>query len=283
MGIAKARGGVLLFIDADDVIHPDILRQSVERMCATNADTVLFGVSMNILSDEDGMVCSKTEFLPDSAIYSCETFEQIVHGPLRYMFGAPLSDMEDYLYRDRYKYMRFAWVYCWLYRASIISEYQIRFREDLTLREDGIFNCEYLIHANRIDCIPEIGYEYNKRSDGAASTLSKKSDIQNKIALVRYRSLIGEYVYQRGKIDISEWAYGSYALSVLQLCVALSDEKGGYAKLKSYLKLDDVKKAIKGAPLKGNLKITAPLFFAKIGCTRLMYSGVKVFKKFIKI
>lgn len=271
-------GGYLLFVDSDDVIHSDILEKSVKEIRRANADAVVFGVSMNIVDDDGKRILTRFPMIPQAQVYQCNTPQEVVKGPLRYMYGVPYHDMKKVLFGDRFLYSRFVWIYCWLYKREIISENHILFREDISIREDGLFNYEFLSHIDRTSCIEEIGYEYYKRSDGAASTLNKNIRIENKIGIVKYRHMIQEFVYSRCGIDISDWAYGSYALSCIQLAFALSGHKGGYKKFKRYIHLEDVHKALRGVPLKGGPKMAIPLFLAKLGCYHTLFFGCKLLK-----
>lgn len=272
-------GGYLLFVDSDDVIHNDILEKSVKEIQCSGADAVVFGVSMNAVDLDGERIKCRTEMIPNIKKYRCRTAQEVINGPFRYMYGVPYQDMKEVLFYNRFLYSQFVWVYCWLYKRKIIVDNQIRFREDISIREDGLFNYEYLSHINSTSCVEQVGYEYNKRDDGAASTLNKNIKVENKIGIVQYRHLIRDFVLQRSGIDVADWVYGSYALSCVQLAYAFSTEKGGYKKLKRYIQLEDVRKAIKRVPLKGGIKMALPLLLAKIGCYRLLFWGCKVLKK----
>lgn len=279
VGIENAVGEYLLFVDSDDVIHNDILEKSIKEIQSSRADAVVFGVSMNAVDSDGESIKCKTEMIPDMKTYRCHTAQEVINGPFRYMYGVPYQDMQEVLFHNRFLYSQFVWVYCWLYKRKIVEENSIRFREDISIREDGLFNYEYLAHVDSTSCVEQIGYEYYKRDDGAASTLHRNIKVENKIGIAQYRHLIRDFVLQRSGIDVADWAYGSYALSCIQLAYSLSSEKDGYKKLKRYIKLDDVHKAIKKVPLKGGIKLVLPLLLAKIGCYRLLFWGCKALKK----
>lgn len=280
----KHGGGFLLFIDSDDTIHVDILEKCVEEKLRSKADAVVFGVSMNIVDTDGQSIIAQTEMIPKKERYLCCTPQEVVNGPLRYMFGTPYEDMKRVLYKERFLYSQFVWVYCWLYDRKIVAENKILFREDISIREDGLFNYEYLSHIGSTSCVEEIGYEYNKRDDGAASTLNRNIKIENKIGIAKYRRMVSDFVSERCGLEIAEWAYGSYALSCIQLAFSLCDQKGGYQKYLEYVRLEDVHKAISHVPLKGGFKMAAPLFLAKTGLHRILFLGCRILKKFgIKI
>ena len=260
-------GGHIIFVDSDDEILNNLVEGCVDSLSKSEADALVFGLCMKSCKD-NGSVISEEECIPSKERYECEENKAIVYSAIRYMYGVPAEDTNEVLFENRSKYSQFLYCCCWCYRKSSLLCSGIRFHEDLKLREDAIFNCEFLMQAKKILYLPQVEYLYYKRSDGAANLFSSSVDIENKILLLKYRS-----------IDISEWTYGSYVLSMFQLCIAFANEKNGYQQWKRYIALNEVKQAVKAVPLKGKLKLVLPLALCKCGCYRLVYIMISLLKK----
>ena len=58
------------------------------------------------------------------------------------------------------KHHVFGYLWCKMYRASIIKKHAIRFK-DIVIEEDELFNLQYLKHVHQIVCLPQCNYHYN--------------------------------------------------------------------------------------------------------------------------
>lgn len=179
------------------------------------------------------------------------------------MFGIPGEAIKNLSHGDIQKYKQFSTVWCWGYKRDIIQKYNIQFHENLILYEDGIFNCEYLIHCNKISSISEIGYVYYFRPNGATARLSYSyAMIDNKINLVEARATIRNIIQKKQGIDIGSWAYGSCILSVFQIYSAAVGIEGGFEYLKNYIYMSEVQEAIKSVRIRGNFKFKIAFLIA---------------------
>ena len=271
-------GGYIIFVDSDDFLRTTIIEKCMNAVRDKFVDGIVFGVArQNVKNDE---VISCRNEIP-SEMYECLDFSDILDGPLRYMYGIPGTALAGHTQQTVIQtYKQFDGVWCWCYSVDFIIRNSLRFHEDIVCGEDEIFTGEFLSHANAITFVPEIGYEYLIRTDGMVKTRAYAPYIiDNKIILLKYRQKIRDYILERVGEDISDWAYGSYVLSIFQLCVSLANEKHGYRQLKRYVSLDEVKRAVKAVPLKGKPKLVLPLFLCKCGCYRLVYIMISLLKK----
>lgn len=58
------------------------------------------------------------------------------------------------------KHHVFGYLWCKIYRTSIIKEHSIRF-ENIDIEEDELFNLHYLKYVHQIACVPQCNYHYN--------------------------------------------------------------------------------------------------------------------------
>ena len=78
-----------------------------------------------------------------------------------------------------------------VYRRALIEAHHVRFDEAIDLYEDAMFNCEYMLWAQSMTCIPEPLYDYTLRPQGAIARLRRsRRELANKLALLRRRQAI---------------------------------------------------------------------------------------------
>lgn len=64
-----------------------------------------------------------------------------------------------------------------LYRNSIIQQNHLRFLEDMSYAEDGLFNLQFLRYAKNIKTLPTVGYHYRLGNGGLTSVGKTLKDI----------------------------------------------------------------------------------------------------------
>lgn len=268
--------GYIYFVDSDDVIYPSIIEKCILKIQETNADAVVFGCAVQY--EEKDIVIKREDKIPEANIYNCNSYNEILYGPFRHMYGIPVNELAKKNQGELLQaYKRFLGVWCWMYRAEFLFKNGISFDEEVFCGEDEVFTGRVLAYAEKIASLQEVGYEYYIRSIGMARTRSYAPNIiENKILLIRERGKIRDLILERTGIDVSNWAYGSYVLSVFQLCVTLANEKHGYSKFKEYIRLKEVQAAIKSAPLKGKFKLVFPLLLCKMRCYALLFYAISV-------
>jgi hypothetical protein len=78
-----------------------------------------------------------------------------------------------------------------VYRRALLEEHHVRFDEAISLYEDAMFNCEYMLYAQSMTCIPEPLYDYKLRPQGAIARLRRsRRELTNKLALLRRRQAL---------------------------------------------------------------------------------------------
>lgn len=140
VGIKKATGEFITFIDSDDDISDQLIWELASHI-KDNSDFIMCGMSIN----------DKEVIAPDVFIEDKKTITQ-------YALKSLLT--KNLLYGPCYK----------LFRHSIISNNKIQFPEEVKYGEDTIFVLNYLRHVRNITNIQKALYVYNFQPSGLAST-----------------------------------------------------------------------------------------------------------------
>ena len=142
-GLDAATGQYITFADSDDWLEADAYHKCINNITESGADLVVFGY-------ETHLPYGNTKTYMD-----CNMFT-------RYEY-------KDNIARYISTGVGFNAVWNKVFRATIISDYNIRFDETMQINEDGVFNCCYFAAAGHIKCIPDILYHYDTTNSVATS------------------------------------------------------------------------------------------------------------------
>lgn len=149
-GIDKASGEYICFIDADDIIE-------------TNYLDILFNALQGIAD------CSVGGF----KYINVPKEKEIIVVPLKEEIknlNNSILDFLDYEKNDWQRYMVNR-----LFKMSVIKQHQLKFREDIFFKEDGLFLIDYLCASNGfVGYANKIIYYYRQNLDSALGSLNKK-------------------------------------------------------------------------------------------------------------
>ena len=130
IGIAKATGEYIGFVDADDTIKNDYLAQLIS----------VFLLDKSVDLTVCGFLGSETRVFKEiSFIINEENIENVISLFDKYLLFPP---------------------YCKLYKRAIIAENGIKFNETINFSEDILFNLDYLAYCNKIHSYNYVGYNY---------------------------------------------------------------------------------------------------------------------------
>lgn len=140
IGLKKAKGEYVIFVDSDDFIEQDYLFNLKKNISCKNIDIVISGIAKiykNGIKESTTPTCNIT--IEMSNIYSNIFLKNIG------LFYGPTSK---------------------IYKKAIINKYSIHFPKDLSLGEDIIFNFTYLAHCRKIKLIKSVDYNYRQLENG---------------------------------------------------------------------------------------------------------------------
>lgn len=147
-GVAAATGKYVYFIDSDDYVENNII-EKLYKAISVQGELSVCGFTTVFMNKEDVPFS-----LYDSvSIISIEQY---------------LEKMSRYLYSVYYGSL-------WnkMYMTEVIKRNNLKFRKDISLAEDFIFNLDYLKYVKKVTMIPECMYYYYQ---GNEESLTKKSD-----------------------------------------------------------------------------------------------------------
>lgn len=146
VGLDKATGEYIGFVDADDCIKPNMYKAMIHRMEEFDAQMVMGGYEkVNAATGERTVVRLPYEDLGEKDIV-----DKVIY------------QMAFWNCRKKGEYLSTLYGSAWpnLYRADIIEGYNIKFNEGVALGEDMIFNLQYLLKVKRIAFVNMPLYEY---------------------------------------------------------------------------------------------------------------------------
>lgn len=150
VGIESAQGKYLFFIDGDDTIAPDCLKQLLPLLESEDCLPV-FGMSFDFWR---GGVLQRSD-LRSAAFEGQYGVKQLAKRLPEFFADNVLSSACNKVFS-----------------TSVIQKYRLRFPEGVTLYEDLSFVLSYLMHVESVYCLPEPLYHY--RNELNADHLSKR-------------------------------------------------------------------------------------------------------------
>lgn len=147
-GVAATTGKYIYFIDSDDYVENDII-EKLYKAISSQGELSVCGFTTVFMNKED----VPFSLYDSTSIISIEQY---------------LEKMSQYLYSVYYGSL-------WnkMYVAGIIKKNNLKFRKDISLAEDFIFNLDYLQYVEKVTMLPECMYYYYQ---GNEESLTKKLD-----------------------------------------------------------------------------------------------------------
>lgn len=152
VGLAKAKGEWICFVDSDDWVELHYLETLAQLK--DKADVTFFTTKKTCESGDVNLLIPKACVLHGRL----EVEEQLAH--LKY--GMPMD--------------LFGWPHNKMFRASIIKENGVLFPEDVVFREDEIFMMTYSRYITSLEIIDTLLYNYRVVQDGLTAKGMKESD-----------------------------------------------------------------------------------------------------------
>ncbi len=136
-GIEAARGDYLWFYDVDDEVCPNLLAHCVEKMEATQAEVMVFGLTVITMSQnkEEAVHFKEKVILSQQELRACYLDDLLL---VRYGNGYACNKV---------------------YRRSFINENALRFG-DQRIQQDEVFNLKVYPKVERAYLSPEVLYTY---------------------------------------------------------------------------------------------------------------------------
>lgn len=137
LGLDKAKGDFIIFVDSDDWIEQDMIEMMIAVQEENNYDLVLCNHTIHF--------CDQTTKQGNTIVPQMRIRKEIA----KYI-----------LMPDKEHSFRMPWGK--LYRSKLIHDNNLHFKETLTLGEDACFNYQYIAHISSVNCLSDY-YGYNFR------------------------------------------------------------------------------------------------------------------------
>ena len=157
MGIAKAEGTYITFVDADDCLLPDAFSPAYFQ---ADADLIIFDTAVE---EKCRRAVWKGLEMPAGKVEKTDVLR-------RYVCGVALNGP-----------------YAKLYKTARIRSADLRFNENFVTAEDWLFGCSFALQAEKIRYVDTAAYLYYRDSGTSLSRLSRFPDtmLENHIAMYR--------------------------------------------------------------------------------------------------
>ena len=185
-GLDAARGVYIFFADPDDTCAPEMLARGIAAMEADEVDYCAFAYRRRDVDKKDFRLISL------KGDYCYRSNAEIRIGFMSRMFGYSFVHVRSwYAGTPLFAHREEGSVCRCVYRRELIESHHIRFDEGINLYEDAMFNCEYMLYAQSMTCIPEPLYDYALQQQGAITRLRcSQRELTNKLALLHRRQEI---------------------------------------------------------------------------------------------
>jgi glycosyltransferase involved in cell wall biosynthesis len=183
VGLDVAAGEFIFFLDADDVVEPDLFPKVVEAMRRDGADYCRVAHDR---TDPSNGVSAPAHLKAD---YRFGSQDEILERYLPCFFGYSFAQVREWyggapLGANR----EMGGVVFGCFCADIIRANGVRFDETVEIFEDAMFTCEYLLACRRTTCIDEVLYHYRLKPSGSMiSKLEGPEFFENKLRLLEKR------------------------------------------------------------------------------------------------
>ena len=148
-GIDEASGDYIMFIDSDDYIEKDMIKDMVGKIIADDIDLVISGIKMNHI--KNGQVIGEEKYQLKDKMYSIEE-----------MLNDILIDIN---------LICISGPWCKLYKTKILKNNKIKFTNEFTMGEDTWYNLDYIdACTGKVVTMSNIYYNYMRENPNSLFT-----------------------------------------------------------------------------------------------------------------
>ena len=178
-GIDAAQGEFIMFVDSDDYIDKEMLKQMLQHGAA---DLIFCG--LRFITSEG--VCQSEHI---SEYFSC----------------IPLCEFVDKFYLKMERQYITSGPYNKLFSKEILDRYTVRFHEKMSICEDGLFVTEFLKNCSYVSNVDSCYYNYVQYSNGNLMSRFNQNAVKSCEALYCAKAdLVEETLSQENKSVMAE-------------------------------------------------------------------------------
>lgn len=190
LGLEKATGKYIQFIDCDDWLPFDATKLLLRSMTENKADLVV-GDFYRVVDDN----VSKKGSIADGGLISRKEYaENMLLTPADFYYGV---------------------IWNKLYKKEIIDEYKVRMDNRISFCEDMIFNLEYLLHVNDIYVLKAPIYYYVKTEGSlVAQNFNLQKIVKMKTSVIKYYNDFYKNILDEADYEVRKPVIYGYLLAV---------------------------------------------------------------------
>lgn len=275
-GIPLAKGDYIHFLDADDWFYPTMYERMVQMIEKHDMpDAVRVGYQWTFDFNENNV-----PGLEDNGEETVFTGNDIIEKISKRLLGQSTNSLLNYYKTRQWKWGEmpgFVWPY--LYKRDTILKNNISFVPKLQMVEDRIFNCQFMLNAEKVISTDATYYLYLSTPDGLLnSILSNPNKVyKDKTNNIFQRQAMRELYMERKGIDLFPEYRGSNILACFQMAAILVNlpYREGRRKYLDFVNHPLMKESLDGFPTKGApLKMKVPLLMLQHGMKGTFYNLV---------
>lgn len=275
-GIEKSIGEYIFFVDPDDEVEETLFLDVVSAMEKENADYCVF--DFMITGKQDNVnVLMNSKLRHD---YNLHSNEEILDVYFPTLYGYSKADVLNWYKGEKInKNKEFGSVWKCAYKRKLLVDNDIRMDERISLNEDSMFNCEYMLYASRMISLRAPLYKYCLRESGAMNQMTHSEKmIINKAELLRKRFEISKKYKEITGKDAEELYIGSCVFSIIEMLAIDTHDKFYLKKIIEYYRDPIVQNAIKTFPLGGGMKVRIPVLMLRAHMFNTLRLSIKLLK-----
>lgn len=175
IGIDTAIGDYIGFLDSDDKIKSDMYEVLYQKILSEDACILISEIYM----ERDGKFIKKASPFEHNRVYSNSQIQKEI---IPYIIG--FEDLTLLLVTNK------------LYKADVIKQNEIKFKENISLEEDGMFNIVVLKNAQNILFTEYSGYYYLENQESVTRNFINSSIFEKTIEkyLLDYNVFLGLHI-----------------------------------------------------------------------------------------
>lgn len=215
LGISKAQGEYLQFLDSDDWMTPDATNLLVRSAKEHEADLVISDFYRVV-----GERVSHKGDIGEDVVLDREAFA-----------GHMMKNPADFYYGVLWNK---------LYRRDIVEKYQLRMDKNISWCEDFMFNLEYIRHSERFYALQVPIYYYVKTKGSLVNQVNFKQTVQMKTMLFTYynnfyKAILDEEAYEKNRLQVYRFLVdaagdGMVPFSIFPSSIKLGEERNSVSR-----------------------------------------------------
>lgn len=182
IGIEKAQGEFLAFVDSDDFVDENMYKSMYLKVKNEGSDCCICNIEIHTKDDKNVI----KNIIGKSKIIGNEIYEFLVLN----LIAAPYVTSCD-------RMTTFRGPCTYLYKRQIIREYDIQFNENLCIGEDFLFNLQYMTKINSLSIEENSFYRYCINSISATQKYSSNCWGNHKKLIEEVKNYINVYYLGR--------------------------------------------------------------------------------------